>query len=464
MDSIETAFTYTPEELVKDHFIRGSCQNVDNIQIIDELDNEGFENEELRNLRTNYQTYLSKTSILEVNEIAVLEATIEIPTKPVRPVRANKDHFSFDLDISDNASPVVKNLGEKYQNIIWHISPNSPEINTNAFKLEWESMDLKPIDNGPDFELTLINGDRKEYILVTPALSGNEFSKAMSLYDTSMEIYRNKLKDRELTLEKNRNSIIEKYPDKRVIDLTPAAIGYLCSLGIQEVSVFKKPNIAIVTTGNELIEAGQKLSYGKIYESNSKMLLSALYGLKFYDVTLHKVEDVYSKTVEKLNAVIKENDLVLITGGISVGDYDFVGKALKELEVEELFYKVKQKPGKPLFYGKKGDTQIFALPGNPAAALSCFYVYVYIALQKMMNRDILELPRIEAISKSNFEKKGDRPQFLKAIYKNGEVEILEGQNSSMLQTFALSNALVYAPETITKIVEGDSIEVIQLPL
>ena len=251
---------------------------------------------------------------------------------------------------------------------------------------------------------------------------------------------------------------------KKGTKLTPAAIGYLISLGIKTVSVFKKPNIAIVTTGNELIEAGQKLSYGKIYESNSKMLLSALYGLKFYDVTLHNVEDHYSQTVEKLNAVIDENDLVLITGGISVGDYDFVGKALKELEVEELFYKVKQKPGKPLFYGKKGDTQIFALPGNPAAALSCFYVYVYIALQKMMNRDILELPRIEAISKSNFEKKGDRPQFLKAIYKNGEVEILEGQNSSMLQTFALSNALVYAPETIIKIVEGDSIEVIQLPL
>ena len=251
---------------------------------------------------------------------------------------------------------------------------------------------------------------------------------------------------------------------KKGTKLTPAAIGYLISLGITSVSVFKKPNIAIVTTGNELIEAGQKLSYGKIYESNSKMLLSALYSLKFYDVTLHNVEDHYSKTVEKLNAVINENDLVLITGGISVGDYDFVGKALKELEVEELFYKVKQKPGKPLFYGKKGDTQIFALPGNPAAALSCFYVYVYIALQKMMNRDVLELPRIEAKSTSHFEKKGDRPQFLKAIYDNGEVEILEGQNSSMLQTFALSNALVYAPETITKIVEGDSVEVIQLPL
>lgn len=251
---------------------------------------------------------------------------------------------------------------------------------------------------------------------------------------------------------------------KKGTKLTPAAIGYLISLGITKVSVFKKPNIAIVTTGNELIEAGQDLSYGKIYESNSKMLLSTLYSLKYYDVTLHKVEDDYAKTVSTLKSVIDDNDLVIISGGISVGDYDFVGKALNELEVEELFYKVKQKPGKPLFYGKKEDTQVFALPGNPAAALSCFYIYVYIALQNMMNRKDLELPRIQAKSKSNFEKKGDRPQFLKAIYYEGEVEILEGQNSSMLQTFALSNALVYATETVTKIEKGDTIEVIQLPV
>ena len=250
---------------------------------------------------------------------------------------------------------------------------------------------------------------------------------------------------------------------KKGTRLTPAAIGYLISLGIAEVSVFKKPNIAIVTTGNELVEAGQDLSYGKIYESNSKMLLSALYNLKYYDVTLYRVEDDYTKTVETLNEAIKDNNLVLITGGISVGDYDFVGKALKALEVEELFYKVKQKPGKPLFFGKKNDTQIFALPGNPAAALSCFYVYVYITLQTFMNRNVLELPRVKATSISNFQKKGDRPQFLKAIYTHGEVEILEGQNSSMLQTFALSNALVYAPESVTQIKKGDTIETIQLP-
>ncbi|SFZ94459.1 molybdopterin molybdotransferase [Flaviramulus basaltis] len=251
---------------------------------------------------------------------------------------------------------------------------------------------------------------------------------------------------------------------KKHTKLTPAAIGYLMSLGITKVSVFKKPEIALVTTGNELIESGQDLTYGKIYESNSKMLLSALYSLKFYDVTSHKVEDDYNKTLSKLKSVISENDLVIITGGISVGDYDFVGKALNELQVEEVFYKVKQKPGKPLFFGKKDSTNVFALPGNPAAALTCFYVYVFIALQKMMDLNNDELPRVQAKSLSNFKKYGDRPQFLKAIYNNGTVEILEGQSSAMQQTFALSNALVYMPEEQTNIKVKDTVETILLPV
>ncbi|AUP77623.1 molybdopterin molybdotransferase MoeA [Flavivirga eckloniae] len=251
---------------------------------------------------------------------------------------------------------------------------------------------------------------------------------------------------------------------KKGTKLTPAAIGYLTSLGITEAAVYKKPSVALITTGNELIEAGEPLAYGKIYESNSKMLLNALYNLKFYDVTIHKVEDDYIKTKNKLETVINNNDLVIVTGGISVGDYDFVGKALKELQVKEVFYKVKQKPGKPLFFGKKEDTAIFALPGNPAAALSCFYAYVYIALQKMMNYNTIELPRIKAKSMSEFVKRGDRPQFLKAIYNDNQVEILEGQNSSMLQTFALSNALVFVPEDVSIINLNDELEVIVLPV
>lgn len=245
--------------------------------------------------------------------------------------------------------------------------------------------------------------------------------------------------------------------------LTPAAIGYLSSLGIDRVSVFKKPTIAIITTGNELIEPGQDLVHGKIYESNSKMLQNALYNLKLYDISIHKVKDDYGKTLAKIASAIKANDLVIVSGGISVGDYDFVGKVLEALKVDTLFYKVKQKPGKPLFFGKKEGKLIFALPGNPAASLTCFYIYIYIALQKMMGNDNFELPKIKAKSISKFTKYGDRPQFLKALYKYGNVCILEGQSSAMLQTFAVSNALVFMPETINNIEIDDWVDVILLP-
>ncbi len=245
--------------------------------------------------------------------------------------------------------------------------------------------------------------------------------------------------------------------------LTPAAIGFLASLGIEKVSVFKKPSIAIVVTGNELVEAGNILPYGKIYESNSIMLQSALQTAGFTDVHIYKVTDDYNETLNMLATVMSKNDVVLVTGGISVGDYDFVGKALKELHVNELFYKVKQKPGKPLFFGKKEQTSIFALPGNPAAALSCFYIYVYEALKRMSGAVNFCLKESKEIATSSFTKRGDRAQFLKAIYKEGKVSILEGQSSAMLQTFALANAFVYVPEKLQNISVGDKVQVIHIP-
>lgn len=245
--------------------------------------------------------------------------------------------------------------------------------------------------------------------------------------------------------------------------LNPAAIAYVTSLGITEVSVFKKPTIAIVTTGNELLTAGQDLPFGKIYESNSVMLQSAIEKQGFEPSTIHKIKDDFKSTLSKLDQLITQNDVLIISGGISVGDYDFVGKALKELGVEEIFYKVKQKPGKPLFFGKKGNTLIFALPGNPAAALTCFYVYVTKAIQAMKGNNTYSLHTIFAKSESEFIKKGDRAQFLKAIFKDGNVTILEGQSSAMLQTFALANALVFISEKQDKIIKGDRLEVILLP-
>lgn len=251
---------------------------------------------------------------------------------------------------------------------------------------------------------------------------------------------------------------------KKGIKLTPAAIGYLTSLGITEVEVYKKPSIAVIVTGDELIEAGKSLPYGKIYESNSIMLLNALSSLGFTNISQHKINDNYTNTLAKLDKVIKKNDVVIITGGISVGDYDFVGKALIDLGVKEIFYKVKQKPGKPLFFGVNESTTIFALPGNPAAALSCFYIYVNSALQKIAGNFDYSLTKVIAKSNSEYIKKGDRAQFLKAILKNGNITILEGQSSAMLHTFALANALVYMSESVSAIKINDDVEVIILPI
>ncbi len=245
---------------------------------------------------------------------------------------------------------------------------------------------------------------------------------------------------------------------KREQELNPAAIGFLAGLGITEVKVYPKPVVSILITGNELAQPGTALKHGQIYESNAIMLASALKAKGFNNVEIHRVKDDYSATKDLLKTLLEENDVVLCSGGISVGDYDFVGKALLELGVEQLFYKVKQKPGKPLFFGKKENTLVFALPGNPAAALTCFYVYVVKTLNILMGKKPEGLIRTQKKITTDFIRKGDRAQFLKAAIRHSEVIILEGQSSAMLHTYAWSNALVFIDKDEVK--KGEIVEVL----
>ncbi|WP_299222171.1 gephyrin-like molybdotransferase Glp [uncultured Aquimarina sp.] len=245
--------------------------------------------------------------------------------------------------------------------------------------------------------------------------------------------------------------------------LTPAGIGFLAGLGVTNVKVNVPPRVAIITTGNELITPGEKLTKGKIYESNSIQLETVLQQLHIKQITNYIVQDEYESTKETIRQAIENNDLVLISGGISVGDYDFVKEALSELHTEELFYKIKQKPGKPLFFGTNNKTMIFALPGNPASSLTCFYIYVLPIIQKMMGITTIGLSRTTKLIAKDFVKKGDRAQFLKAKVSGETVEILEGQSSAMLYTYAIANALVYIPEHVGSIEKGNAAETILLP-
>jgi molybdopterin molybdotransferase len=235
---------------------------------------------------------------------------------------------------------------------------------------------------------------------------------------------------------------------KKDTPLTPAGIGLLVSLGIEKVEVYTQQAIAIVSTGDELIPLGNPLSSGKIYESNALMLSSALKCLGWDRVETYHVKDSSESTYALLNEVIQKFDYILISGGVSVGDYDFVADALLKIGVNQEFHKVKQKPGKPFFYGTYQNKKIFGLPGNPAAALTLFYVYVLPSLNYAIGTGFKGLRTLKLTSLNDFGKGEPRAQFLKALADedNQVFTILGGQSSAMLQTFAVANALVYVEE------------------
>ncbi len=225
--------------------------------------------------------------------------------------------------------------------------------------------------------------------------------------------------------------------------INPSVIGLLTSFGYTEASVFSKPRICLITTGNELIKPGQPLKEGQLYEANSSTLQSTLELMGFASHHQH-VKDDFESTKATIKHELENTDILLISGGISVGDYDFVKKALELNGVTEVFYKVFQKPGKPLYFGRKASTFVFGLPGNPASSLVCLYVYVVPLLRKIMGASASEPDWLYIPMATDFKMPFDRPSFLKAEISSSGVRILEGQGSSMLLSMAKGNALALA--------------------
>jgi molybdopterin molybdotransferase len=237
------------------------------------------------------------------------------------------------------------------------------------------------------------------------------------------------------------------------VTLNASTIGFIAALGLVEIPVYKKPSVVIIVTGNELVPGGQDLKDGQIYESNAVMLKNALRSLGILSVDVLEVKDDYQQTELVLNNALQHYDFTLVSGGISVGDYDFVGSALDKLGVDQIFYKVKQKPGQPLYFGRRDHNFVFALPGNPASTLSCFY----------MGKANSTTKKVRLTAKNSYTKTGSRAYFLKAYAETEFVEILDGQASSMLRSFAVANALVYLPEEVYTIDAGALVETLLLP-
>lgn len=245
--------------------------------------------------------------------------------------------------------------------------------------------------------------------------------------------------------------------------MNPAAIGFLQSLGITEIKTYSMPRVAIVTTGSELVKPGNPLAYGQIYESNGVMLKNALHQLGYQQVTLSGVTDDYQATKDALANQLATHDVLLVSGGISVGEYDFVSKALRELQVQTQFYKIKQKPGKPLFFGTTLDTLVFGLPGNPASSLTCFYIYVQPAMERLKGNPEVQANTLRLHTLKEIHTPGPRAQFLKAIRRGNKVEILTGQSSSMIHSFAMADALVFIPAEVDFVAKDEEVMTYLIP-
>lgn len=246
--------------------------------------------------------------------------------------------------------------------------------------------------------------------------------------------------------------------------LRPAELGLLSSLGIAELSVFRKLRVAFFSTGDELRSLGETLAEGQIYDSNRYTLHGMLTRLGV-DVTDMGVVRDDPKLLE--NAFVEASsiaDVVITSGGVSVGEADFVRDLLSRLG-EVVFWKIAMKPGRPLAYGKIGKAHFFGLPGNPVSVMVTFYQFVQDALWKLMGRS--EIPfasKVRAVCTTALKKAPGRTEFQRGIlYRNDDgvlsVKVTGEQGSGILRSMAEANCFIVLPDSQANVVAGSLVDV-----
>ncbi|TDX01234.1 molybdopterin molybdotransferase MoeA [Dinghuibacter silviterrae] len=245
--------------------------------------------------------------------------------------------------------------------------------------------------------------------------------------------------------------------------LSPASVGFLASLGLDHLPVTPHPRIGLVTTGNELQTPGRPLGPGQVYESNSFALRAALEQCGLRLDTHRLAPDDPAELRQIIRETLDASDMLLLTGGVSVGAYDFVSAALAACGVRPVFHKVRQRPGKPLYFGEAEGKPVFGLPGNPSSVLTCFYIYVLPAIERMSGRPQSRVTRTRLPLEAGYRKAAGLTHFLKGAVGATGVTPLGAQESYRMSTYALANSLIRLPEEGTAFDAGDLVDVYLLP-
>lgn len=240
--------------------------------------------------------------------------------------------------------------------------------------------------------------------------------------------------------------------------LSPQDLGVLAAAGIARVAVFRRLRVAVLASGDELVEPGQALAPGQIYNANRYTLHGLLSGLNVEVKHYPRIADKLSATEDALYQAAAHCDLVISTGGVSVGEEDHIKDAVRRLGRLDL-WKLKIKPGKPLAYGQIGETPFFGLPGNPVAVFVTFILAVRPFLLAMQGQQAVQTPTVRYRADFAVETPNSRQEYLRVRIEDGKVRRYRSQDSGVLSSTSWANALaIVAPDTVIKV--GDEIDVI----
>jgi molybdopterin molybdotransferase len=237
--------------------------------------------------------------------------------------------------------------------------------------------------------------------------------------------------------------------------LNAGAISSLASAGIIAVRVRKQPRISILVTGDELRQPGEKLQPGEVFESNGIALTCLLRESGLNPVRIIRCGDKLGELEKTIRAALKQCDLLLVTGGVSVGDYDFVPEAVKRNGLKTIFHKVRQKPAKPLLFAAGSGKHVFGLPGNPGSVITAFHTLVKPFLESVCGLKVRSARGMT--SGFSYTKKAGLTHLLKARIEAGRVVLLDQQESYKVSGFAQIEGFALIEEQTTILNPGETV-------
>ncbi|MBX3665399.1 MAG: molybdopterin molybdotransferase MoeA [Burkholderiales bacterium] len=246
--------------------------------------------------------------------------------------------------------------------------------------------------------------------------------------------------------------------------IRPAETGLIASLGIAEVSVYRRLRVAFFSTGDELVSIGSPLGEGQIYDSNRYTIHGMLTRMGFEIIDMGVVCDDPKLLEAAFREAAQVADVIITSGGVSVGEADFVKDLLNSLG-EVVFWKIAMKPGRPLAYGKIGDAHFFGLPGNPVSVMVTFYQFVRDALLRLSGRDPIDpLPSFRVPCTSTLKKAPGRTEFQRGILSRDEsgnlsVRVTGEQGSGILRSMSEANCFIILPTEQGNVTPGTMVEV-----